>query len=226
MSFLKKYPLPAHRREEKKYLEQLDKIEPSDLRGLGDSELATLRAWLQQRHEHNKHRFEQLDAVINLLGVVFVASLAGYFGLMIVKFLHSRSVDWVMVLFTSPASTQWLDNTAAGCLALIAFIFLAVFILVIPYDSVNVRARKFITERRRLAPLSETGGCMKMLELVDEYPEVAAYRDDVLRTGREILKIDLEIVTQLSDHLLAANVIKSHEAACRRLHGLPAEVEA
>ncbi|MFY2597249.1 hypothetical protein ACOTHJ_12560 [Achromobacter xylosoxidans] len=226
MSFLKKYPLPAHRREEKKYLEQLEKIESNDLRGLGDSELASLRAWLQERYEHSKHRVEQLDAIFNLLGVVFVASLAGYVGLMLVKFLHSRSVDWVMVLFKSPSSAQWLDNTAAGCLALIAFVFFFFFILVIPHDRVKVRAGQFNTQRRRLAPLSETGGCMKMLELVDEYPEVATYRDDVLRTGREILKIDLEIVTQLSDHLLAANVIKSHEAACRRLHGLPAEVDA
>lgn len=226
MNFLNKHSLPSESRQEKKYLEQLDAAHPEDFRGLGDADLAGLRAWLQHRHEHNKHRVEQMDAIFNWSCIVLIAAAAGFVLLQLVKGLIREDVSWLVAIIKSPASTQWLDTIAAGCMALIAFSLVVVIISAHFHDRAKERADQFKSQLRRLAPLRETGGCRVMLALMDEYPEIAAYRDDVLQAGREILKIDLELVTQISDQIQAANAAKSHSADCRLLHGLPADVEA
>lgn len=75
--------------------------------------------------------------------------------------------------------------------------------------------------RRKLIPLSARHGkCKDALECLKESPQARAYRDTVLKSGRELRVLDLSIMEDLAYHDARQRYLDAEALACRKVHGL------
>ena len=211
MSFLKRNPIPANTKNEFAYLSLLKAVRPDAIRTLADHEASSLRGWLQQRQqqfidlERKFVRFHKFACWASFVALLIVL------GTLVTMIFYGRpnggvAEEFILIglgfgycLMAGNLSFMW-------CLALVRKL-------------VRGRALKFKNQADRLGPLNESlDGCRELLELVRSYPEILAYRNDVIGVGRQLLLIDLEMAYELRDELEEAQAKAIQLEACRQLH--------
>lgn len=221
MNFLEKHPLPTDPREEVKYLELFDHVGLDDLRGIGESELASLRTWAQDRMDLAAQRESRWARISDVIFRCFV--------------LVSIIVLVVMLSLTILRHTNALNPEMLGLLDTLVYCGLVLMVFSLAalggssYPSVNATSvvQRLMNHRRRFDSIAETpDACTGMLVLVDNYPEITAFRNEILQNGREILLIDYEVAERVAADLITKKTNEARAADCRRLHGLPAAVDA
>lgn len=201
MSFLKNNPIPVNPKNEFNYLSLFEAVRPDDIRGLTDAEATSLLGWLQERQQ----RHTALKVKIDL-----VASAGVPFCLIIVAL--ATTLKWALGLPDMAVVVMYLIAGALFCTSMSMAIVGAL---------THGRPIRFETQADRLLPLNESwDGCSELLELVRSYPEVSAYRNDVIRAGRQLLQIDLEMAYALRNELDYARVEAAQLEACRQLHAV------
>lgn len=207
MSFLTRNPIPDNTKNEFAYLSLLKTVRPDAIRTLADHEASSLRGWLQQRQQQFidlERQFVRCDKFA--VWAFFVVSL-------------TVLVPLATILFQGRTNGgEWNEYILIGC-CLMAGILSFMWCLALVKKLVRGRALKFKNQADRLVPLNESlDGCSELLELVRSYPEILAYRNDVLGVGRQLLLIDLEMAYELRDELEEAQAKAIQLEACRQLH--------
>lgn len=201
MSFLKNNPIPVNPKNEFNYLSLFEAVRPEDIRGLTDAEATSLLGWLQER--------QQRHAALNVK-FELVASTGVAFCLLIVAL--ATTLNWALGL---------PDMAVVVLYFIAAALFSISMSLAIVGSITHGRPFRFETQADRLLPLNESwDGCSELLELVRSYPEISAYRNDVIGAGRQLLQIDLEMACALRDELDDARVEAAQLEACRQLHAV------
>lgn len=76
--------------------------------------------------------------------------------------------------------------------------------------------------RHYMQPLAQLDeDCERALKLVNKYSVCRAYRDDVVATGRALIRADLNMLELLAMQAAKAEKTAMQQARCRELHGLP-----
>lgn len=71
-----------------------------------------------------------------------------------------------------------------------------------------------------LEPLNEvTGNCRRALQVINESPLAAAYREAVLRNNRQLRKIDLSVMNRLASDDYSLRRQAKNKEECLQLHG-------
>lgn len=209
MSFLKNNPIPANPKIEFEYLSLFEAVQPDDIRGLSDAEATSLLEWLQERQQRYTAVKVQLARLYKPAGVAFFV------------FIIAMLLAMTVVVFQAlPKGSFWYASvTVFMCLA--AFLAFVIVGLNFFRELVRGRSIRFKTQADRLEPLKRSrDGCSEMLELVRAYPEISAYRNDVIGADRQLLQIDLEMAYELRDELDDAQVEAAQVEACRQLHAV------
>ncbi|CAB5514536.1 hypothetical protein LMG26857_03595 [Achromobacter anxifer] len=220
MNFLEKHPLPTDPREEVKYLELFDHVGLDDLRGIGESELASLRTWAQGRMDlaaQRESRWARISDVI-LRCFVLVGFIVLVVMLSVIILRHNDALSPEML---------GLSDTLVYCVLVLVVLLAALGGSSYPSDKATSVVQRLTSHRRRFDPIADTpDACTGMLVLVENYPEITAFRDEILQNGREILLIDYEVAEKVAADLITKKTNEARAADCRRLHGLPADVDA
>ena len=75
--------------------------------------------------------------------------------------------------------------------------------------------------REKLTPLSANpGNCKDALDYLKVSPKALAYRDTVLKAGRELRVLDLSIIIELAYQDRRKRRLEAEALACREVHGL------
>lgn len=219
MKFLEKHPLPTDPREEVKYLALFDHVGLDDLREIGESELASLRTWAQGRVDLAAQRASRLarisDVIYRCFVLVSIIVVVVMLSVIILRYNNALS----------PELMGLADNLVYCGLDLLVFSLAALGGSSYPADKATSAVQRLMNHRRRFAPIADTpNACTEMLVLVDNYPEIIAFRDEILQNGREILLIDYEVAKKVTADLIKKKTDEACAADCRRLHGLSESV--
>ncbi|CAB5514534.1 hypothetical protein LMG26857_03593 [Achromobacter anxifer] len=213
MSFLTHNPLPAKAKNELAYLSLLKTVRPDAIRTLDDHDASSLRGWLQQRQQQFADLERQFVRCYEFaFRAFFVVSLT-LIGTLVTIMILGRPHGGVAGEFI-------FIGIGFSC-CLIAAIISFMWCLALVRKLVRGRALPFKNQADRLGPLNESrDGCSELLELVRSYPEILAYRNDVIGVGRQLLLIDLEMAYELRDELEEAQAKAIQLEACRQLHAV------
>lgn len=210
MSFLKQNPIPTNSKKEFEYLSLFETARPDEIRGLTDHEASSLHGWLKQRQQRYARLRKQ-----GYRGRQFAFS--AFFLIFLVLF---------SVLFQDRPKSGFSDGSwYSGFMLAVALGGIALCLDSLRHF-VHRRAIRFETQADRLEPLNKSrDGCSELLELVRTYPEILAYRNDVIGVGRQLLQIDLEMAYELRAALDDAQAESIQLEACRQLHNVRAAQE-